>query len=54
MLIPRAVVLPRPLQQLQVIAHSSEGTRILILFAAVLPRPLQDLKVPVHGGVFTR
>ena len=49
-LIPRAAVIPRPLQHLQASTHSGVRTRMGIPRAAVLPRPLQHLQVPAPRG----
>jgi len=47
--IPRAVVLPRPPQCIQVPARGGGFADALAPRAVVLPRPLQDLQVPAHS-----
>ena len=48
--IPRAVVLPRPLQHLQAPGVSGACTSRRIPRAEVLPHPLQHLQVPTDSG----
>ena len=49
-LIPRAVVLPRPPQRLQLSVRSSHITRPLAPRAVMLPRPPQQVQVPARCG----
>ena len=54
LLIPRAAVLPRPLQNLQVPRPSSAPTRRRIPRAVVFPCPSQHLKMPTTSGPSAR
>jgi len=50
LLVPRATVLPRPLQHLPAPFQSGELTRQIVPWTVVLPRPLQHVKVPILSG----